>query len=75
MYVLFDEEWQGELGDGHVITLGESMDARGRRWEIQLKGSGPTPLSRGDGRASLRECVREFLGSEAMYYLSEHDYI
>ena len=43
------------------------------RWELQLKGSGLTPFSRGgDGKAVLRSSVREFLGSEAMFYLSEY---
>ena len=40
------------------------------RWELQLKGSGKTPYSRdGDGRAVIGSSVREFLASEAMYYL------
>lgn len=43
---------------------------KGERWELQLKGSGKTPYSRdGDGRAVLRSSIREFLCSEAMYYL------
>lgn len=43
---------------------------RGERWELQLKGSGKTPYSRdGEGRAVLRSSIREFLCSEAMYYL------
>ena len=62
--------WAGQLGDGRAITLGETINAAGERWELQLKGSGPTPYSRSaDGRAVLRSSVREFLCSEAMHHL------
>lgn len=62
--------WAGQLGDGRAITLGETIDAHGRRWELQLKGAGPTPYSRtADGRAVLRSSIREFLCSEAMHHL------
>ncbi len=62
--------WAGQLGDGRAITLGETIDDAGRRWELQLKGAGPTPYSRGaDGRAVLRSSIREFLCSEAMHHL------
>ncbi len=62
--------WAGQLGDGRAITLGEAVDARGARWELQLKGAGPTPYARrADGRAVLRSSVREFLCSEAMHHL------
>ena len=62
--------WAGQLGDGRAITLGEVVDALGERWELQLKGAGPTPYSRSaDGRAVLRSSVREFLCSEAMHHL------
>ena len=62
--------WAGQLGDGRAITLGETLDAQGRRWELQLKGAGPTPYSRtADGRAVLRSSIREFLCSEAMHHL------
>ena len=62
--------WAGQLGDGRAITLGESVNARGDRWELQLKGAGPTPYSRrADGRAVLRSSIREFLCSEAMHHL------
>ena len=62
--------WAGQLGDGRAILLGEYWNRRGQYWELQLKGSGKTPYSRaGDGRAVLRSSVREFLASEAMYYL------
>eukprot|EP00747_Dinoflagellata_sp_TGD_P218799 gnl/TRDRNA2_/TRDRNA2_91000_c0_seq2.p1 gnl/TRDRNA2_/TRDRNA2_91000_c0~~gnl/TRDRNA2_/TRDRNA2_91000_c0_seq2.p1 ORF type:complete len:594 (-),score=85.48 gnl/TRDRNA2_/TRDRNA2_91000_c0_seq2:170-1873(-) len=56
-------------GDGRAISVGEVVVA-GRRWEMQLKGAGPTPFSRGaDGRAVLRSSIREFLASEAMHHL------
>ncbi|MEP6610091.1 MAG: protein adenylyltransferase SelO [Burkholderiaceae bacterium] len=62
--------WAGQLGDGRAITLGETINARGERWELQLKGAGPTPYARSaDGRAVLRSSVREFLCSEAMHHL------
>ena len=62
--------WAGQLGDGRAMTLGEVVNARGERWELQLKGAGPTPYSRtADGRAVLRSSVREFLCSEAMHHL------
>src|SRR5690606_27568257 len=62
--------WAGQLGDGRAISLGEAVARDGQRWELQLKGAGPTPYSRmGDGRAVLRSSVREFLCSEAMHYL------
>jgi uncharacterized protein YdiU (UPF0061 family) len=62
--------WAGQLGDGRAITLGEAVNAAGERWELQLKGAGPTPYSRtADGRAVLRSSIREFLCSEAMHHL------
>ncbi|MBN8440200.1 MAG: YdiU family protein [Thauera sp.] len=62
--------WAGQLGDGRAITLGETINDRGERWELQLKGAGPTPYSRrADGRAVLRSSIREFLCSEAMHHL------
>jgi uncharacterized protein YdiU (UPF0061 family) len=62
--------WAGQLGDGRAISLGEVINARGQRWELQLKGAGPTPYSRhADGRAVLRSSLREFLCSEAMHHL------
>ena len=62
--------WAGQLGDGRAISLGEVINARGERWELQLKGAGPTPYSRSaDGRAVLRSSIREFLCSEAMHHL------
>jgi uncharacterized protein YdiU (UPF0061 family) len=62
--------WAGQLGDGRAMTLCEVKNARGERWELQLKGAGPTPYSRSaDGRAVLRSSLREFLCSEAMHHL------
>lgn len=59
-----------QLGDGRAILMGEVVDARGRRRDIQWKGSGPTPFSRnGDGRAALGPALREYLISEAMHGL------
>ena len=62
--------WAGQLGDGRAIALGEVINKRGERWELQLKGAGMTPYSRrADGRAVLRSSLREFLCSEAMHHL------
>ncbi|XP_077254132.1 uncharacterized protein LOC143893073 [Tasmannia lanceolata] len=62
--------WAGQLGDGRAITLGEVLNSRGERWELQLKGAGRTPYSRfADGLAVLRSSIREFLCSEAMHSL------
>ena len=62
--------WAGQLGDGRAITLGEVVNDRGERHELQLKGAGPTPYARtADGRAVLRSSIREFLCSEAMHHL------
>lgn len=62
--------WAGQLGDGRAISLGEVVNRKGERWEIQLKGAGPTPYSRNaDGRAVLRSSLREFICSEAMFHL------
>jgi len=56
-----------QLGDGRAILLGEVVDQEGRRRDIQLKGSGPTPYSRrGDGRAALGPVLREYIVSESM---------
>jgi len=58
------------LGDGRAILLGEVIDRAGVRRDIQLKGSGRTPYSRGgDGRAALGPVLREYLVSEAMHAL------
>ncbi len=56
-------------GDGRAISIFEGV-FRGQRWEMQLKGSGPTPYCRGgDGRAVLRSSIREFLAQEFMHSL------
>jgi serine/tyrosine/threonine adenylyltransferase len=56
-----------QLGDGRAILLGEVTARDGVRYDIQLKGSGPTPFSRrGDGRAALGPVLREYIVSEAM---------
>ncbi len=58
------------LGDGRAILLAEHVDPAGRRWDLQLKGAGPTPYSRrGDGRAALGPMLREYVISEAMHAL------
>ncbi|WP_149538757.1 protein adenylyltransferase SelO [Siccirubricoccus phaeus] len=59
-----------QLGDGRAILLGEVVGRDGRRRDLQLKGSGPTPWSRrGDGRAALGPVLREYIVSEAMHAL------
>ncbi len=59
-----------QLGDGRAILLGEVVDRTGKRRDIQLKGSGRTPYSRGgDGRAWLGPVLREYVVSEAMHAL------
>jgi len=56
--------WAGQLGDGRAISLIETVNGAGERWELQLKGAGRTPYSRSaDGRAVLRSSIREFLCS------------
>ena len=56
-------------GDGRAISIFEGV-FKGQRWEMQLKGSGPTPYCRGgDGRAVLRSSIREFLAQELMHSL------
>lgn len=58
------------LGDGRALLIGEQITPIGERFDIQLKGSGRTPYSRGgDGRAGLGPMLREYIISEAMYKL------
>ncbi len=58
------------LGDGRALLLGEQITPHGNRFDLQLKGSGPTPYSRGgDGRAALGPMLREYIISEAMFAL------
>lgn len=62
--------FSGQLGDGAAMYLGEVLNSRGKRWEVQLKGAGQTPFSNSkDGRKVLRSSIREFLCSEAMHHL------
>lgn len=59
------------LGDGRAHLLGAVADQQGLLWDIQLKGSGATPFSRGgDGRCAIGPAVREYIMSEAMHALS-----
>ena len=59
-----------QLGDGRALLLGEWVNTAGKRFDIQLKGAGPTPYSRGgDGRSPVGPVVREYLLSEAMFHL------
>lgn len=59
-----------KLGDGRAHLLGEISTEDGQRYDIQLKGSGPTAFSRGgDGRAALGPVLREYLVSESMHAL------
>ncbi len=58
------------LGDGRAVLLGEQVTPSGERFDIQLKGPGRTPYSRGgDGRAALGPMLREYIISEAMHGL------
>lgn len=58
------------LGDGRAIVLGEQITAENQRFDIQLKGSGRTHYSRnGDGKATFRAMLREYMISEAMHHL------
>ncbi len=59
------------LGDGRAIVMGECITATNQRFDIQLKGSGRTLYSRGgDGKATLKAMLREYLISEAMHHLN-----
>lgn len=58
------------LGDGRAVLLGDIVDKSGNRRDVQLKGSGRTPFSRGgDGKSSLGPVIREYIVSEAMHAL------
>lgn len=58
------------LGDGRAHLLGAMVDKNNQAWDIQLKGSGATPFSRGgDGRCAIGPAVREYIMSEAMHAL------
>jgi serine/tyrosine/threonine adenylyltransferase len=59
-----------QLGDGRAMLLGEILDPHGKRFDVQLKGSGRTRFSRnGDGKSAMGPVIREYLLSEAMYHL------
>lgn len=59
-----------QLGDGRALLIGEVIDRHGQRRDIQLKGSGKTPFSRGgDGKAALGPVLREYIMGEAMHAL------
>ena len=59
-----------QLGDGRAALLGEIVTDAGNRYDVQLKGSGRTPFSRGgDGKSWLGPVLREYILSEAMHHL------
>lgn len=59
--------WVPQLGDGRAILLGETLATDGQRYDLQLKGAGRTPFSRGgDGRNWIGPVLREYVVSEAM---------
>jgi uncharacterized protein YdiU (UPF0061 family) len=63
-------QYNPQLGDGRAVLLGETIGTDGTRRDIQLKGAGRTPFSRGgDGRAWLGPVLREYVVSEAMHAL------
>ncbi|KAI9207231.1 uncharacterized protein BJ171DRAFT_639973 [Polychytrium aggregatum] len=63
--------YAGQLGDGRACSVGDIVNSEGETWELNIKGIGKTPMSRfGDGYATLRSSLREFLGSEFMAALS-----
>lgn len=62
--------WNPQLGDGRAVLLGEVIASDSQRYDIQLKGAGRTPWSRGgDGRSPLGPVLREYIVSEAMHAL------
>jgi uncharacterized protein YdiU (UPF0061 family) len=62
--------YKPRLGDGRALLLGEVVDSRGRRRDLHLKGTGPTPFARGfDGMAAVGPMLREYLMGEAMHAL------
>lgn len=62
--------WNPQLGDGRALLVGEVVAPDNRRYDIQLKGSGRTPYSRGgDGKSPLGPVLREYIVSEAMHAL------
>ncbi len=62
--------WVPRLGDGRAFLLGEARNPRSGKWDLHLKGGGPTSFARGgDGRSVLRSVIREYLACEAMHGL------
>ena len=63
-------QYNPQLGDGRAILMGEWTLSPSERYDIQLKGAGQTPYSRGgDGKSPVGPVVREYLVSEAMHHL------
>ncbi|WP_369812375.1 protein adenylyltransferase SelO [Alkalimonas delamerensis] len=63
-------QYNPQLGDGRALLLAEVIAQDGKRFDVQLKGAGPTPFSRGgDGRSAIGPVIREYLVSEAMQVL------
>lgn len=63
-------QWNPNLGDGRGLLLGEIENNQGIKYDLHLKGAGPTPYSRhADGRAVLRSTLREYIASEALHHL------
>lgn len=63
-------QFNPQLGDGRALLLGEVLAPNGKRYDIQLKGSGITPWSRGgDGKSWVGPVIREYIVSEAMHHL------
>ncbi|MCB1170604.1 MAG: YdiU family protein, partial [Leptospiraceae bacterium] len=63
-------QFNPQLGDGRALLLGEVLAVDGERYDIQLKGSGATPWSRGgDGKSWVGPVIREYIISEAMHHL------
>ena len=63
-------QFNPQLGDGRALLLGEVLAPDGKRYDIQLKGSGATPWSRGgDGKSWVGPVIREYILSEAMHHL------
>ena len=62
--------FSGRLGDGRAMLLGEVLSPQGKRYDVQLKGSGPTEYSRnGDGLSGIGPVIREYIVSEAVHRL------
>ncbi|MGH7884914.1 MAG: protein adenylyltransferase SelO [Thermodesulfobacteriota bacterium] len=62
--------YNARIGDGRAILLGEVRNSKNKKYDLHLKGSGRTKFSRQfDGRAVMRSTIREYLCSEAMFYL------